>query len=161
MFSYFHSIMSYEIILWGNSSQNNSVLKIKKRTIRVTVNLNSRTSCHELFKEVQILTVYSQYIYSILMFVIKIRYFFKSSFDVHSLSTRYNSDLHFPTANLTIFQKGVFYLELKCSVISLSLSKSYHMMLVVIGFEKNSLQNASILWRNILVVNLMIDLDSY
>jgi hypothetical protein len=93
------------------------------------VNSSSRTSCHDLFKEVQILTVYSQYIYSLLMCVIKIRYLFKSSFDVHSLSTRYNSDLHLPTANLTIFPKGVFYSELKCTIVSHSLSESYHMML--------------------------------
>jgi len=30
-FSYFHSIMSYRIILWGISSQNNSILMIQKR----------------------------------------------------------------------------------------------------------------------------------
>jgi len=33
-FSYFHSILSYGIIFWGNSSPNNSILKIQKRTIK-------------------------------------------------------------------------------------------------------------------------------
>jgi len=126
------------------------------------VNSSSRTSCHELFKEVQILAIYSQYIYSLFMFVIKLRYLFKSSFDVHNLSTRYNSDLHLPTANLTIFQKGVFYLELKCTIISSRLSKSYHMMLDSWDWLWNGFfSKASILWGNILVVNLLIELDSY
>jgi len=63
--------MSYDIIFWGNSSKNNSVLKIQKEQL-VTVNSSSRTSCRELFnKELQILTLRSQYIYSLLMFVIK------------------------------------------------------------------------------------------
>jgi hypothetical protein len=62
-FSYFHSIMSYSIIFWGNWSQNNSIFKIQKRTIRVIVNSSSRTSGHELFKELQILTPHSEYVY--------------------------------------------------------------------------------------------------
>jgi len=129
VYFYFHSIMSHGIIFWGNSSQNNSIFKIQKRTIRIIVNSSSRTSCHELFKEVQTLTIYSQHIYSSLMFVIKIRYLLKSSVDVHNLSTRYNYDSHLPTANLTIFQKGAFYSELKCTIISHRLSESYHMVL--------------------------------
>jgi len=35
------------------------------------------------------------------------------NFSEHKLSTRYNSDLHLPTANLTVFQKGVFYFGIK------------------------------------------------
>jgi len=31
-FSYFYSILSYGIIFWGNSSPNNSIFKIQKRT---------------------------------------------------------------------------------------------------------------------------------
>jgi len=112
-FSYFHSILSYGIIFWGNSSPNNCIFKIQKRTIRVIVNSSIRTSCRELFKELQILTLHSQYIYSLLMFVINNRYLFKRNFDVHNLSTRHNSDLHLPTANPTIFQKGALYSGIK------------------------------------------------
>ena len=85
--------MSYGIMFWGNSSQNNSTVKNQKPTIRVFVNSSCRTSCRELFKELQILTFHSQHIYS-LLFVVKNRYFFKSNSDVHNLSTRYISDLH-------------------------------------------------------------------
>lgn len=43
------------------------------------------------------------------MFVIKNRDLFRSNSEVHNISTRYNSDLHLPTASLTVFQKEVFY----------------------------------------------------
>jgi len=112
-FSYFHSILSYGIIFWGNSAPNNSILKIQKRTIRVIVNSSIRTSGRELFKELQILTLHSQYIYSLLMSVINNRYLFKLNSDVHNLSTRHNSDLHLSTANPTIFQKGALYSGIK------------------------------------------------
>jgi hypothetical protein len=33
--------------------------------------------------------------------------------DVHSFNTRSNHDLHIPVANLTVFQKGVWYSGIK------------------------------------------------
>jgi hypothetical protein len=33
--------------------------------------------------------------------------------DIHSLNTRSNHDLHIPVANLTVFQKGVWYSGIK------------------------------------------------
>ena len=128
-FFYFHFIMSYDIIFWDNSSQNNSIFKMQKWTNRVIVNSSSRTSCCELFKELQILTLHSHNRYSLLTYVAKNRYLFKSNSDVCNLGTRYNSDLHLPTANLTIFQKGVFYLGIKMYIHLPQSLKSYHKML--------------------------------
>jgi hypothetical protein len=48
-FSYFHSILSYGIIFWGNSVHSKYIFKIKKRTIRVITNSGMRDLCHELF----------------------------------------------------------------------------------------------------------------
>ena len=77
------------------------------------MNSSNRTSFCELFKELQILTVHSQCIFSLLMFVVKNRYLIKSNSDIHNLNTRYNSDVHLPAINLTIFQKGVIYSGIK------------------------------------------------
>ena len=91
------------------------------------MNSSSRTSCHELFKELQIFTPHSECIYSSLMFVVKNIYLFNSNSVVHNLSTRYNSDLDLPTANLTIFQKGVFHSGIKMySNLSQSLKELSH-----------------------------------
>ena len=34
-------------------------------------------------------------------------------FKIHNINTRFSSDLHTPTANLTAFQKGPFYFGIK------------------------------------------------
>jgi hypothetical protein len=38
---------------------------------------------------------------------------FKTNLEVHGLNTRSNHDLHFPVANLSVFQKGVCYSGIK------------------------------------------------
>jgi hypothetical protein len=47
------------------------------------------------------------------MFVVKNKDFFKMNSDVHNFNTRSNHDLHIPVANLTVFQKGVWYSGIK------------------------------------------------
>ena len=56
-FSYVHSVISYGIIFWGNSHHSNSIFKIQKRIIRIITNTGSRDSCHQLFKQLQILSL--------------------------------------------------------------------------------------------------------
>ena len=45
--------------------------KIQKRIIRIIMNVDSRTSCHNLFKQLGILPLQSQYLFSLMMFVAK------------------------------------------------------------------------------------------
>jgi hypothetical protein len=53
--SYFHAVMSYGIIFWGNSSHSGNIFKLQKRVIRIITNSRSRDSCRELFKKLDIL----------------------------------------------------------------------------------------------------------
>jgi len=108
-FSYFHSIVTYGIIFWGNSVHSQYVFKIQKRMIRFIANLGVRDSCHCIFKELGILPLYSQYLYSLLLFIAKNRDLFQANSDVHSVGTRYKNDLHLPPARLKVFQQGTFY----------------------------------------------------
>ena len=39
-FAYFHSIISYGIIFWGNSSHSEEIFKVQKRIIRIIMNLS-------------------------------------------------------------------------------------------------------------------------
>ena len=111
--SYFHSIMTYGIIFWGTSCLHNNIFKIQKRMIRILSNKTKRDSCRQLYKQLQILTLTSQYIYSLLIFVNKYRECFLTNYDIHGKTTRYNLNLHIPTTNLKIAQKGVFYSGIK------------------------------------------------
>jgi hypothetical protein len=88
----------------------NIYLELKKGTIRVITNSEIRVFCWELFKKLQILIFYSQYIYSLLMFAVNSRDLFKLNSDIHNIGSRHNSDFHLPSAQSKLFQKGVFFL---------------------------------------------------
>jgi hypothetical protein len=109
-FSYVHSVMTYGIIFWGNSSDSYNIFRLQKRAIRIIRNAGNRISCHELFKK---LTLYSQYILSLLLFVVKNTEEFITNSEVHTINTWHRSDLHPPSINLTKYQKGVYYSVIK------------------------------------------------
>ena len=112
-FSYAHTIISYGIIFWVNSSYSEDVFKIQKRIIRIIMNWSRNASCQQLFKDLNIFPIHSQYIYSILLFVTKNKNQFLSNSQVHKINTRQTFDLYVPTANLTVYQKGVYYSGIK------------------------------------------------
>ena len=62
-FSYSHSILSYGIIFWGNSAYSFNILKIQKRIIRIIMNARNKDPSHQLFKNLKILPLKSQYIF--------------------------------------------------------------------------------------------------
>ena len=81
--------------------------------IRIITNSRMRDSCRELFKKLEILPLHSQYIFSISIFVIKSKHLFYTNNQIHSIHTRFKTNSHPPTANLTKFQKGVYYSTIK------------------------------------------------
>jgi hypothetical protein len=80
--------MSYGIMFWGNSSHSSIIFKMQKRVIRVIRGYVYRDSCRELFRELKILTLSSQYILSILLFIVNIRDYFVSDNVYHNINTR-------------------------------------------------------------------------
>jgi hypothetical protein len=112
-FSYFHSVLSHGIVFWCNSVHSKYIFEIQKRIIRIITNAGIRDSCQDLFKKLQILPFYSQYIYSLLMFVLKNRDLFKLNSNIHGFSTRHDNDFHLPSEKLKLFQEGVFYSGIK------------------------------------------------
>jgi hypothetical protein len=129
-FSLVHSIITYGLIFWGTSAYSQVIFKIQKRIVRVIMNSNSKDSCCDLFKKLCILPLNAQYIFSILLFVVKNRGLFKTNFDVHKFNTRSNYNLHLPTVKLTIFQKGVCYSGIKIITTFRYILSNYHMPLI-------------------------------
>jgi hypothetical protein len=105
--------MSYGITFWGNQLYSDKVYKIQKRAIIIITNSRMRDSCRVLFKKLGILPLYSQYIFSISIFVIKNKKLFYMNNQIHSIHTRFKTNLHPPTGHLTKFQKGVYYSTIK------------------------------------------------
>jgi len=108
-YSYVHSIITYGIIFWGNSPHNTDIFKIQKLIIWIMTKSRSRDSCRQLFKWLEILPLHSQYIFSVLLFVVKNKDLLSINQEIHNINTRSNINLHLPVCNLTLFQKGAYF----------------------------------------------------
>jgi hypothetical protein len=84
-FSYVHSLLTYGIIFWGNSTHSKVIFKIQKSIIRIMTDSGSKDSCRALFKALDILPLQSQYIYSIPVFVVMNRDLFISNYGIHNI----------------------------------------------------------------------------
>jgi hypothetical protein len=62
--------MKYGIIFWGNSSHTVPVFILQKREIGIITRSRPGDPCRELFKKLKILPFQSQYIFSLLLFVV-------------------------------------------------------------------------------------------
>jgi hypothetical protein len=107
-YAYIHSILSYSIIFWGRSSNANTLFILQKKIVRIITNTRVRESCKEAFKIMQIMTLYSQYIFSLILFTIKNKHLFSPNNEIHIYKTRKNTNLHLPTVNITIFYKAPY-----------------------------------------------------
>jgi hypothetical protein len=112
-YSYFHSLITYGILFWGNSSFSSHIFRLQKKAVRIITGSRPRDSCRELFKHLRILPLQSQYLLSLLLFVVENKNLFHVNSEIHSINTRQNSSLHQPQANLTLYQKGAYYSGIK------------------------------------------------
>ena len=61
------------------------------------------------FSKLQILPFTSQYMLSLLMFVVQNKNLFLTKNENYNLDTRQRNNLYLPQANVTIYQKGAYY----------------------------------------------------
>ena len=87
-YAYCHSLMNYGIIFWSNSNYSGKVFKLQKRVVRIRPGSVSKDSGHDLFKNLNILTLLSQYISSLLHFVITNRDQYMFNSEIHGRNTR-------------------------------------------------------------------------
>jgi hypothetical protein len=109
-FSYVHLVMLYGIVFRVTHIIVLTFSKFRKELrIRIITNTGRSDSCHQLFKQLQILTLPSQYILSLLLFVNKNREMFLPNSEIHDINIQYNYKLHLPSTSLALVQKGVLY----------------------------------------------------
>jgi hypothetical protein len=150
-FSYVHSVISYGIIFWGNSHFSTNIFKIQKKIIRIITNICRRDSRCQLFKQLQILPLPSQYIFSLLIFVNKNRELFLTNSEIHDINTGYKQHLHLPSTNLKLVQKGVLY----------SGSKIYSRLPLSIETHSNDAKRFKTTLKNYLTEHAFYSLDEY
>jgi hypothetical protein len=103
------------IIFWGNSPHSIKVFKMQKRIIRIITNSGNRDSCRKLFKKMEILPFYSQYLYTLILSLVNNKHLFKANMDVHNYETRNKTNFHQPLVNLAKYYKGPYYFGIKVS----------------------------------------------
>jgi len=94
---FFHSVTSYGLIFWGNSTHSKCVFKLQKRAIRIIMGARNNDSCRQFFKLPKILPLSAQYIYSLLMFVVNNRNLFLDNVELYTIKTRSSYNLHPPS----------------------------------------------------------------
>jgi hypothetical protein len=101
--------MKYGIILWGNSGYSKKIFILQKKVLRTITGLGNRV----VFKDLNILTLTLQYIYSVVCFVVLNYDEFILVSEIHRIFTRQASNFYHPTSTLTVLQKGTFNMGIK------------------------------------------------
>jgi hypothetical protein len=86
---------------------------MQKRAIRTMMGCGHRESCRKLFVELKILPLTSQYIFSLLLFVVNNRNYLTPNSVFYDSNTKHRNDLHLPQATLAMYQKGASYSSVK------------------------------------------------
>jgi hypothetical protein len=87
-----HSLMNYGIVFWGNSSLGATIFRLQKKAIRIREGCGNRVSCRDQFRKFHILPLTSQYLLSLLMFVVQHKDLNITSMDSHNLETRQSNN---------------------------------------------------------------------
>jgi len=70
------------------------ILRIQKRVIRSMVGVSPRTSCRQLFKEMNILTLVSLYILEVICYIRKHHQYVELNSNIHTYNTQRKMDIH-------------------------------------------------------------------
>jgi hypothetical protein len=111
--SYFNSIINYGLPFWGNSPRSIKIFRMQRNMIRIMLGCRRRDSCRNLFRELEILPLASQYILSLILIIAKNKNEFIVNSEVHTINTRQQSNLHQPSVNLRKYQNGIYYSGIK------------------------------------------------
>ena len=106
-FTKFQSLLWFGILFWGGmgGELNMRILRIQKRVIRSMAGVSSRTSCRQLFKELNILTLTSLYILEMISFIRQYRQSVELNSNVRTYNTRRKMDIHIQSYNTEIYKK--------------------------------------------------------
>jgi hypothetical protein len=94
-----------------------------KRIYRIITECRNRHSCRDFFKNLKIRPPHSQYILSLLLFVVNNTNKFKLNSDIHHINTKQQCNFHQLSSSLSLFQKGVCSNGIRVFSISCKVSK--------------------------------------
>lgn len=92
--------------IFGHFNYYAQVFLIRKR-IRIMLGIGPWSSCRNWFKKLNILTVPSLRIFSLMMFVVNNSDSFHANSSIHCTNTQHKSQLHIPLVKYSSIQHGV------------------------------------------------------
>jgi hypothetical protein len=87
-YAYIHLSMNYDFIFWGNSPYCINIFRLQKKAVRIITSTRNRDHGRYTFKALNILPFQSQYIFSLLCFVVMDLNQYKVNSDICSKDTR-------------------------------------------------------------------------
>jgi hypothetical protein len=81
--------------------------------IRIIPGVGPRDSCRNLFKKLDIVPLSCECILSLMLFVIDNQNNFCSGLEVHGLNIRSQTQHYLPISNLSVFQKGTMFINIR------------------------------------------------
>ena len=114
-FAFIHSHISFGLILYGATSNENlnKILMLQKQAIRIILNLNWNESVKHRFSQLGILTVYGQYIFELIMFIRKNLASLSKLGENHSYQTRNKNKIANVPHKLKFLEKKPSYAGIK------------------------------------------------
>lgn len=112
-YAQFFSRIAYGIVFWGSSNFAVRVFKVQKKAVRNIAGVSKFTSCRELFKKYQILTLTSLYVLETVCFVKQNLVEFLNNNFHHHYNTRGQDDLLTPLHSLALYEKSPYYIGIQ------------------------------------------------
>lgn len=107
---YVSSVLSYGLLLWGNSVDASKAFIAQKKCVRAVCRTpnGNRDSCRPLFSQNNILPLPCMYIKQICIFVRENPAYFQTHGNVFARSTRHKDRLHLPFARVDLHKRNSF-----------------------------------------------------
>lgn len=98
--SLFGGVLSYGLVLWGDSAHADEIFKVQKRALRAICRLSPRTSCRPHFRRLGVMPLSNLFIYQSLLEIYRRQSSLPKNSSVHSYNTRHAEDLTIPYSRL-------------------------------------------------------------
>jgi hypothetical protein len=112
-YSYFHSIITYGLIFWGNSPESIKIFRLQKKIIRIMMGWRSRDSCKNCFLTWKSYPSLPNILFPFYCSIIRNKNQFQVNSEIHQINTRQHVNLHQPPVNGTKHQKAIHCTRVK------------------------------------------------
>jgi len=102
-----------DLFFGGNSTQNVNNFKLQLRIIRIIIGTRPEDSCREYIRTLQMLPLASHYTLSVVLFMIHNKDLLNMNSEIHSFSTRGNTNFFQPMTGLKMCRNGPCHSDFK------------------------------------------------